>query len=37
MRELFPNETKKHIETNQIRGCITEIEIGGHKVFIDFG
>ena len=26
-----------HSGTNQIGGCITEIESGGYKVFIDFG
>jgi mRNA degradation ribonuclease J1/J2 len=26
-----------HRGTNQIGGCVTEIESGGNKVFIDFG
>ncbi len=26
-----------HRGTNQIGGCITEIESGGYKIFIDFG
>ena len=26
-----------HRGTDQIGGCITEIESGGYKVFVDFG
>lgn len=26
-----------HRGTNQIGGCVTEIESGGYRVFIDFG
>lgn len=26
-----------HRGTNQIGGCLTEIESGGYRIFIDFG